>query len=150
MPNRKSLISLLAERPYSQTRKTKSNCATRIYLHVSTVCPAFELARKEMGKLLKVSELRPAEYSEDAFTSLALPTETEKSPSSLIRLQKGDSAQFDDLVIEKGKGLAILLRGQPDVEKTFTAESFALKRNEYLRLRNPSESTADYTKHPLC
>ena len=72
-------------------------------------------------RLLKVSELRSAEYSEDAFASLGLPTDTKKTLSSLVRLQEGNSPQFDDLLVGKGKGLIILLHGPPGVGKTFTA-----------------------------
>ena len=82
--------------------------------------PAFELAKKRWG-LFEVSELRPVEYNKDAFASLVLPTDTKKTLSALVRLQEGDSAQFDDLVVGKGKGLIILLHGPPGVGKTFTA-----------------------------
>lgn len=82
--------------------------------------PAFDLAKKRWG-LFEVSKLRPVEYNRDAFTSLVLPTDTKKTLSSLVRLQEAKSAQFDDLVVGKGKGLIILLHGPPGVGKTFTA-----------------------------
>ena len=81
---------------------------------------AFELAKKRWG-LFEVSKLRPVEYNTDAFASLVLPTETKKTLSALVRLHEGNSAQFDDLVVGKGKGLIILLHGPPGVGKTFTA-----------------------------
>ena len=86
--------------------------------------PAFELAKKRWG-LFEVSKLRQVEYNKDAFASLVLPMDMKRTLSSLVRLQERNSAQFDDLVAGKGKGLIILLHGPPGVGKTFTAGWFA-------------------------
>ena len=72
-----------------------------------------------------MSKLRPVEYKKDAFASLILPTDVKRTSSSLVRRQEGTSAQFNDLVVGKGKGLIILLHGPLGVGKTFTAASFA-------------------------
>ena len=64
-----------------------------------------------------MSELRSAEYSEDAFASLGLPTDAKETPSSLIKLQEGSPAQFDDLVTEKRQRIGHSL----EFAKTFTA-----------------------------
>ena len=86
--------------------------------------PAFELAKKRWG-LFDVSRLKVVEYNKDAFANLVLATDMKRTLSSLVRLQEGDYAQFDDLIVGKGKGLIILLHGPPGVGKTFTAGWFA-------------------------
>lgn len=109
--------------------------------------PGFSLAKKKWA-LFDVSKLNPVKYNKDAFASLVLPSDMKKTLFSLVRLQKEDSSQFDDLVIGKGKGLIILLHGPPGVGKTFTAgwsrhEINSIRPNNYL------ESIADYAQRPL-
>ncbi|EPE28706.1 P-loop containing nucleoside triphosphate hydrolase [Glarea lozoyensis ATCC 20868] len=86
--------------------------------------PAFTLSTKRWG-LFNVSNLDRVEYNHDAFSRLILPSGVKKMLSALVHLQEGETSQFDDLIVGKGKGLIILLHGLPGVGKTFTAESIA-------------------------
>ena len=73
---------------------------------------------------------------DEGFSSLVLPrghketllalVETHSKGSKLVSQQKSAERQID-LVRGKGKGLTILLRGEPGVGKTSTAECVAGK-----------------------
>jgi hypothetical protein len=82
--------------------------------------PGFTLTTKRWA-LFNISNLKPVEYNKDAFASLLLPKNLKKTLSSLLKLQEVNSAQFDDFIEGKGKGLIVLLHGPPGVGKTFTA-----------------------------
>lgn len=68
-------------------------------------------------ELDRVTEFK---YNLKAFRSLALPDEQKAMLSSLAKAHSED-LHFDDLVEGKGKGLVILLHGEPGVGKTLTA-----------------------------
>jgi len=82
--------------------------------------PGFTLTTKKWV-LLDVSKLRPVDYNKDAFASLILPNDLKKTLSSLLKVQEANSAQFDDFIEGKGRGLIVLLHGPPGTGKTFTA-----------------------------
>jgi hypothetical protein len=82
--------------------------------------PAFTLSTKRWG-LFNVSNLVRVEYNHDAFSRLILSPDVKKMLAALVHLQQGQTDQFDDLIVGKGKGLIILLHGLPGVGKTFTA-----------------------------
>lgn len=84
------------------------------------LCYGFTLTTKRWV-LFYVADVQPVEYNKDAFQSLMLAEGLKKMLSSLVKLQAEKTAQFDDLIAGKGKGLIILLHGPPGVGKTFTA-----------------------------
>ncbi|KAH7125101.1 P-loop containing nucleoside triphosphate hydrolase protein [Dendryphion nanum] len=92
--------------------------------------PGFSLSAKTWC-FFELDRITEFEYNMRAFASLALPSDQKSLLSSLIRAHF-EELQFDDLVKGKGKGLIILLHGEPGVGKTLTAESLS-----------------DYTKRPL-
>ncbi|KAF8849072.1 P-loop containing nucleoside triphosphate hydrolase protein [Acephala macrosclerotiorum] len=108
------------------------------------LCYGFTLGTKRW-MLFYVADLQPVEYNKDAFQSLMLAEGLKKMLSSLVKLQVEKTAQFDDLIVGKGKGLIILLHGAPGVGKTFTAESIA----DYSERPLYTLSKSDFGNYPF-
>ncbi|KAI1503006.1 P-loop containing nucleoside triphosphate hydrolase protein [Biscogniauxia marginata] len=87
--------------------------------------PAYGLRTKNWGWVL-LDELSPVKPNKAAFESLQVDKSIKDLVESLVkghRSRKKDS--FDDFTASKGKGLVMLLHGEPGTGKTLTAESIA-------------------------
>src|SRR5262245_40274530 len=65
-----------------------------------------------------VDKLKPIDYSQKAFDSLRLPQEQKDTLLSLANIHTTDKFEFDDFIKGKGRGMIILLHGEPGVGKT--------------------------------
>ncbi|OMP85143.1 ATPase family AAA domain-containing protein 3B [Diplodia seriata] len=79
-----------------------------------------------------VDDVRDIRWNEEAFRRLVLPLDYKKVIWAFVDSQLAlaadvvdDGLPFDDVVEGKGKGIIMLLSGEPGVGKTLTAESVA-------------------------
>lgn len=81
---------------------------------------AFSLTRGKWTQfdLIGVHELK---YTREAFESLVLPQSVKLLLSSMVREKVDAETRFDDVIGGKGKGLILLLHGEPGTGKTLTA-----------------------------
>jgi hypothetical protein len=71
--------------------------------------------------IFAVDNLHPIDYSPKGFNSLRLPQEQKETLLALAKVHTSDEFQFDDFIQGKGRGMVILLHGEPGVGKTLTA-----------------------------
>ena len=71
--------------------------------------------------LVKVDDLRPAEFRKKAFKRLVIRDDHKKIIKAMVQASNLDKPGFKDLVSGKGRGLTILLHGPPGTGKTLTA-----------------------------
>lgn len=71
---------------------------------------------------LSIDLVQPIKWNEEAFSSLVLPPGRKALLQSLIEAHSSER-DFDDFVIDKGRGLVINLYGPPGVGKTLSAEA---------------------------
>jgi hypothetical protein len=83
---------------------------------------------------LRVDDLEEIAWSEDAINRLVIEDRQKKVLSSLINSPIFTSGAAGDVIDWKGRGLVMLLHGQPGTGKTLTAESVceSLKRPLYI------------------
>ena len=72
-----------------------------------------------------VDNIRDVTYHEKAFSSVVLPENYKELISCFVTRHMSESDTFDDIIPGKGKGLIVLLSGEPGVGKTLTAETVA-------------------------
>jgi hypothetical protein len=78
------------------------------------------LATKRWG-YFDVAKIDGIHFNHAAFDKLVLPQHQKDLISSLVNEQQNKESSFDDLIKGKGKGLILLLHGEPGVGKTLTA-----------------------------
>ncbi|KKZ66021.1 hypothetical protein EMCG_08220 [[Emmonsia] crescens] len=93
-----------------------------------------------------VADLSPVEWSSAAFKNLKIPSRQRDMLLALTKtgLSLVPSVPLDDFVIDKGRGLNVLLYGDPGLGKTFTVEALAehLERPLY---RVPASELIDHS-----
>jgi SpoVK/Ycf46/Vps4 family AAA+-type ATPase len=72
-----------------------------------------------------VSKLEPIAWGTESFHSLVMEPKRKKLVHSLVKQHTIGADAYDDLVMGKGRGLVILLSGNPGCGKTLTAEAVA-------------------------
>jgi hypothetical protein len=75
--------------------------------------------------ILFVDQIKPINFSDNAFQSLVLPNEQKDLILAFVESQVKHKNEFDDIIEGKGRGMIMLLSGPPGVGKTLTAESVA-------------------------
>ncbi|KAI0201471.1 hypothetical protein F4808DRAFT_425284 [Astrocystis sublimbata] len=94
--------------------------------------PAYGLKSKEWGWVL-IEKLEQTNFNTRAFELLQLEEATKKLVQALVSgAQSPQTDHFDDIIRGKGKGLVMLLHGNPGVGKTLMAESIAELRESPL------------------
>lgn len=73
---------------------------------------------------LKMDQVRPVVWNQQAFNSLVLDRKTKELITALVSKQIS-AAKSTDVVAGKGNGLILLLHGGPGTGKTLTAEGVA-------------------------
>ena len=87
------------------------------------------LTTKEWA-LFDVEEVCEIEWNEEAIQKLVISESRKKLLLAMANQQKVHELKFDDVIKGKGRGLVMLLTGNPGTGKTLTAESIA----DYLHL----------------
>lgn len=91
------------------------------YLICDNVVAGFALNEKKWG-YFNVELIQDIEFDNDAFkSSLILEEKYKKLIVSLIQVHSVPERDFDDVITGKGKGIVLLLHGDPGVGKTLTA-----------------------------
>jgi hypothetical protein len=85
----------------------------------------FSLAEKIWCFFL-VEKIKPIRWSETAFEKLSLAEQMKDTIRALVETHKDMTAEFDDLIVGKGKGLIFLLYGPPGSGKTLTAGRYTV------------------------
>ena len=68
-----------------------------------------------------MSQLRPVSFRKNAWDRLVLDAEYKDIVQAMVSSHVDKTANLDDLVAGKGKGLITLLHGPPGTGKTLTA-----------------------------
>ncbi|CAI7655887.1 unnamed protein product [Penicillium glandicola] len=84
----------------------------------------FSFAQKVWCQLA-VRALSEVEWNHNAFKRLVMEEKRRELIHGLVQGHRQDDAAFDDIVVNKGRGLILLLTGSPGVGKTLTAEAVA-------------------------
>lgn len=76
--------------------------------------------------LFKVDNLEEIAFDAQAFDNLILPQEEKDTILALAKVYTDEKFEFEDFIKGKGRGMIILLHGEPGVGKTLTAgESYS-------------------------
>ncbi|KAF8862669.1 P-loop containing nucleoside triphosphate hydrolase protein [Acephala macrosclerotiorum] len=94
------------------------------YLICLPYAVGFSFGNKRWGGFA-VSKLEPIAWGTESFQSLVMEPKRKKLIHSLVKQHTVASDTYDDLVVGKGRGLVILLSGNPGCGKTLTAEAVA-------------------------
>ena len=70
-----------------------------------------------------IDNIHDISFSKEAFEQLVLPYDYKEIILAFVESQISQTDQFDDIIQGKGKGIIMLLSGEPGVGKTLTAES---------------------------
>ncbi|KAI0193662.1 P-loop containing nucleoside triphosphate hydrolase protein [Xylaria flabelliformis] len=99
----------------------------------------FDLKSKKWYEL-RVDELRPITWNDEAFDKLILPGDEKHLAWEFVEAKSlVQSEEFDDFITDKGRGLLMLMFGPPGVGKTLTAEAVADKARVPLYTMSASE-----------
>ncbi|XXH01683.1 hypothetical protein Hte_008044 [Hypoxylon texense] len=85
----------------------------------------FASGRRAVKVYLYVDHVKDIVWGVDAFEQLVLPHEYKQIVWAFVDAQLSRSDDFDDVVRGKGKGIILLLSGEPGTGKTLTSESVA-------------------------
>ncbi|KAI1389583.1 P-loop containing nucleoside triphosphate hydrolase protein [Hypoxylon trugodes] len=115
-----------------QTSKGSKSLSEEHYVLCSPTVKGFDFQAKEWVYLY-VDDVKDIVWNMDAFGQLVLPQEEYKEIIwAFVEAQLSGSDNFDDIVKGKGKGVILLLSGEPGTGKTLTAESVAEAMNKPL------------------
>ncbi|KAI1206854.1 P-loop containing nucleoside triphosphate hydrolase protein [Annulohypoxylon truncatum] len=109
---------------HSSNSEAGNSLSRKYYPLCNPSVKGFCLKTKEWV-LLSVDLLKEVEWSENAFKQLALPQHYKRIVYAFVNSQLSQSDDFDDVVRGKGKGVIMLLSGEPGTGKTLTSESVA-------------------------
>ncbi|KAI0555989.1 P-loop containing nucleoside triphosphate hydrolase protein [Xylaria curta] len=99
----------------------------------------FDLKSKQWYEL-RVDELRPITWNDEAFDKLILPGDEKHLAWEFVEAKSlVQREEFDDFITDKGRGLIMLMFGPPGVGKTLTAEAVADKSRVPLYTMSASE-----------
>ncbi|KAH8122446.1 P-loop containing nucleoside triphosphate hydrolase protein [Trichoderma asperelloides] len=102
------------------------------YVICSSKVAGYSLDHKQWG-YFRVDLTDEVVFNENAFDSLILDARQKQQIQSLVHIHGHENMKFDDIIQGKGKGLVILLYGEPGVGKTLTAESWEKRLMATLR-----------------
>ncbi|KAK3059010.1 hypothetical protein LTR09_000576 [Extremus antarcticus] len=123
---------LVDEKPEDYDHKVREITKDEMLLCSATVL-GFQLSLHKWLQM-RVDDLEPIAWSDEAIDRLVMDKRQKKVLSSLISSPVFMDAAEGDVIGWKGRGLVMLLHGQPGTGKTLTAESVceSLKRPLYI------------------
>ncbi|KAM5349708.1 hypothetical protein ACJ41O_006213 [Fusarium nematophilum] len=115
-------------RPSSSWRRPKvsnsQNLSEEHYRLCTHVVRGFCLNAKEWGHL-DIDLVREISWDSAAFDQLVLPGDYKRVIRAFVATQMSGEDDFDDVITGKGRGIIMLLSGEPGTGKTLTSESVA-------------------------
>ncbi|KAI1135019.1 P-loop containing nucleoside triphosphate hydrolase protein [Hypoxylon sp. FL0543] len=103
---------------------TSTSLSKNHYVLCNASMKGFDFQAKEWVYLY-VDHVKDIVWNDDAFEKLVLSPEYKKIIWAFVDAQLSGSDDFDDVVRGKGKGIILLLSGEPGTGKTLTSESVA-------------------------
>lgn len=123
----------LPTRPYAKAGLTNGSQSSHVsnkrlsesqYALCTNVVKGFCLKTKEWG-LFDIELVKDVVWSSTAFDQLVLPHDYKRIIQAFVGAQISGLDNFDDVIQGKGRGIIMLLSGEPGTGKTLTAESVA-------------------------
>ncbi|SCO39485.1 related to TOB3 (member of AAA-ATPase family) [Fusarium fujikuroi] len=123
----------LPTRPYAKTGLTNGSQSSNVpnkrlsesqYALCTNVVKGFCLKTKEWG-LFDIELVKDVVWNSTAFDQLVLPHDYKRIIQAFVGAQMSGLDSFDDVIQGKGRGIIMLLSGEPGTGKTLTAESVA-------------------------
>lgn len=102
----------------------------------------YSLKLKQWGKF-DVDGVRDVRWNDAAYPNLMLPSGNKDLIQSFVNGQARGRRTFDDVIEGKGRGVVILLAGNPGTGKTLTAEAVADKARRPLYTLSAGELGRD-------
>ncbi|PSN71072.1 P-loop containing nucleoside triphosphate hydrolase protein [Corynespora cassiicola Philippines] len=99
----------------------------------------YEHNPKESLRLSSLSCVHEITFSTDAFPRLVLPHDYKELILAFATNQLSSNDTFDDVIKGKGKGMTILLHGEPGVGKTLTVEATSEEMRKPLYIMSAGE-----------
>ncbi|KAI0837773.1 P-loop containing nucleoside triphosphate hydrolase protein [Hypoxylon sp. FL0890] len=104
--------------------KGNTSLSKNHYVLCNHLVKGFDFQAKEWVYLY-IDHVKDIVWNNDAFQKLVLSHEYKKIIWAFVDAQLSGSDNFDDVVRGKGKGIILLLSGEPGTGKTLTSESVA-------------------------
>ncbi|KAF2099010.1 P-loop containing nucleoside triphosphate hydrolase protein [Rhizodiscina lignyota] len=83
-----------------------------------------EVPNRKWAEFL-VTDVKEISWNDHAFGNLVIPSDYKQLVQAFVESQMAHGLKFDDIVDGKGRGLVMLLTGEPGVGKTLTAETLS-------------------------
>ncbi|OJD38017.1 aaa family protein [Diplodia corticola] len=116
--------NLEQEGPNEELEMNKVRGVENRLLCVADRIKGFDLRNNEWCEF-DVDDVSDPTWNESALEQLVLPQAQKKLLLAFTQRNELDLPDFDDVILDKGKGIIILLAGPPGVGKTLTAESIS-------------------------
>ncbi|CAI6267882.1 unnamed protein product [Periconia digitata] len=134
----------------SRRRQSDTTLSDEHYVFCTATVHGFCL-RSKQWVTFNVDNVKEIIWNKEAFDRLSLPHDYKRLIRGLVHTQLNANDSFDDVVSGKGRGIVMLLSGEPGTGKTLTAESVSevMRRPLYSMAAGELGDTADAVENNL-